>query len=773
MSDAGSHRWQFARLGGFDQVRLETAADFENLEHLDQKLWAALACPATGLEIDARTLALLDTDGDGRIRVPEVIGAVKWAGERLRDLSSLNEGNGSLPLGLIAADREDGKAILAVARQVLKGLGKADAAAISLADVLDTAKAFAATRFNGDGVVPADAAGDEATGEVIGQIIGCLGAVTDRSGKPGVDQAEVEAFFAAAAALLEWEAKGAAEPSLHPLGAATGAAVDAWKEVRGKVDDWFGRCRLAAFDPRALAALNGNPDDYLAVAAASLSLTADRVAGFPLAPVEPGQPLCLTEPLNPAWAARLDAFRTAAVEPILGPGKATLTAAEWAAIGQQLAPHEAWRSSRPAPGLEGLSTERLRGILASGARETIVQLIAADRELEGEFRAIEQLERLVRYHRDLAGFLRNFVNFADFYCVEKPATFQVGTLYLDGRSCSLCVRVRDAAKHAALAGLAKVYLAYCDCTRPSGEMMTIAAAFTNGNSDYLMAGRNGVFYDRQGRDWDATITRVVENPISIRQAFWSPYKKLVRMIEEQAAKRAAAAEAEADRNLTSTAAAAAAADRAKPPEQKKVDVGTVAALGVAVGALGTMLTALVGYATGLVELPFWQIAVVVLGAFLLVSTPSMLIAWLKLHQRNLAPILDANGWAVNGRARLTVRFGKNLTQVASLLRGSRGSALDPFAERPSLWPKVLAALVVLGFAWSLLNDFGLVHRLTGGSWGSISSADARSQARAQMERDREAGTLGDLSTYMERYPDHPRAVREAYDAVKPAADGPK
>ena len=58
-----------------------------------------------------------------------------------------------------------------------------------------------------------------------------------------------------------------------------------------------------------------------------------------------------------------------------------------------------------------------------------------------------------------------------------------------------------------------------------------------------MVGRNGIFYDRKGRDWDATITKIIDNPISIRQAFWSPYKKVVRMIEEQVAKRAAAADA--------------------------------------------------------------------------------------------------------------------------------------------------------------------------------------------------------------------------------------
>src|SRR5690606_12976459 len=131
-------------------------------------------------------------------------------------------------------------------------------------------------------------------------------------------------------------------------------------------------------------------------------------------------------------------------------------------------------------------------------------------------------------------------------------------------------------------GLAGSYLAYCDCARKgSGEKLSFVAAFTNGDSDNLMVGRNGLFYDRKGRDWDATITKIVDNPISIRQAFWSPYKKLVRMIEELAAKRAAAADAEADKKLAGAATATVNVDKAKP-EPKKIDAGTVAALSVAI-----------------------------------------------------------------------------------------------------------------------------------------------------------------------------------------------
>src|SRR3984957_4459102 len=98
---ASSHRWRFFRAGGFNQVKLETGADLLNLNQLDQKLWVALACPISGLEFDPKTAALIDTDGDGRIRAPELIAAVKWAGSMLKNPDDLIRGGDSVPLASI------------------------------------------------------------------------------------------------------------------------------------------------------------------------------------------------------------------------------------------------------------------------------------------------------------------------------------------------------------------------------------------------------------------------------------------------------------------------------------------------------------------------------------------------------------------------------------------------------------------------------------------------------------------------------------------------
>ncbi|HMP82074.1 MAG TPA: hypothetical protein PKA41_05130 [Verrucomicrobiota bacterium] len=714
-----NHTWKFFRAGGFDQLKIESGADVANLDQLDQKLWVALACPTTGVEFDTKTLALIDTDNDGRVRAPEVIAAAKWVTALLKNSDDLLKSSPSLPLDAINDATAEGKQLRSSAKQILVNLGKKDAAAISIDDTTDTVKIFAQTSFNGDGIIPVDAAEDDATKAVITDIIGCLGSLNDRSGKPGIDQARADQFFTEIAAYSDWWKKAEADKNIMPVGEATTTAAAAVRAVKAKVDDYFARCRLAAFDARALTALNRQESEYLSFAAKDLTVSAAEVASFPLAKIEADRPLPLLAAVNPAWAGALAKLHSDAVKPLLG-DKQSLTEADWAALLSKLGPFECWSAGKAGASVEKLGIKRAREIAAGNARETINALIAKDKALEPEANSIAAVDRLVRYHRDLFKLLNNYVAFREFYGRRDRAVFQAGTLYLDQRSCDLCITVTDAAKHATMAGLAGVYLAYCDCVRKAtGEKMQIVAAFTDGDSDNLMVGRNGIFYDRKGRDWDATIAKIIENPISVRQAFWSPYKKLVRMIEEQAAKRAAAADAESSKKLEGAATTVATADKAAATPApsapaKKMDVGVVAAIGVAFGAISTFLATVF---TKAVELKSWQIALILVGIVLIISGPSVIIAWLKLRKRNLAPILDANGWAINAKAKINVPFGKSLTQVAELPSGSKRDLSDPYVEKKSPWPKIIVFLIVLWIAYVILNKMGFIFEWTNGRLG--------------------------------------------------------
>jgi len=686
------HHWKFFRTGGLDQVTLVSGADLLNLHTLDQKLWVALSCPVKGLELDEATLKLIDADGDGRIRVPELLAAIKWAALRLKDVGVLLRGTDGLALSDINEATPEGKIVLSSARQILANLGKKSATSITVADSSNTAQIFAASPLNGDGVIPPEATEDAATQALIKEIIECLGGTPDRTGSTGVTAAQIETFFSELAAYVAW-VESSAIKEIAVLGEATDAGVAALKAVRGKVDDFFGRCRLAAYDARAAGALNRAESDYLAIAAKDLKITTDEVAGFPLAQVGAGRSLPLTEAVNPAWAAQLATLQKVVVTPLLGADKTALTEAEWLAINAKLAPYETWLGSKAGSAVEKLGLTRIKEILASQAKDTLAGLVAQDKAMEPEFKAISDVDRLTHYQRDLRDLLHNFVNFADFYSSDRLATFQAGTLYLDSRSTELCIRV-DAVNP--LAAMSKAYIAYVDCKRPGGTTMKVAACFTQGDSDFLFVGRNGVFYDRKGQDWDAVVTNIVDNPISIRQAFWSPYKKFVRMIEEQVAKRAAAAEAASSSKLAGAADAAANADKVKAEPPKKVDVGAVAAIGVAISGAVTALTLILGY---IFQLKAWQYPLVLLGLMLVISAPSMIIAWIKLRQRTLGPILEGNGWAVNGRVKINIPFGTKLTDMAVLPAGSERSLEDPYEDKEAVRRRrLLVTLIVVVLA---------------------------------------------------------------------------
>lgn len=685
-----SHTWKFFRAGGFDQVKLESGADLAYLDELDQKLWVALACPTRGLEFDSRTLDLIDTDKDGRVRVPEVIAATKWATSLLKNPDDLLKGSPTLPLAAINDAAPEGKQILSSAKQILANLGKSSATAIDLEDTADTAKIFAATNFNGDGIIPADAASDDATKSVITDIMACMGIETDRSGKPGIGQAKADAFFAEAQAHADWWTKAEGDKNILPIGDDTAAAAAAVKAVKAKGDDFFARCRLAEFDARATGALNRQEAEYVAIAPKELTMTAPEIAGFPLAHVASGKALPLVEGVNPAWAGALSALQSAAVAPLLG-AKSSLTEAEWNALNARLAPFETWSASKVGAAVEKLGLKRGREILASDAKAKIDALIAQDKALEPEANAIAAVEKLIRFNRDLYTLCVNFVNFKNFYSRKVPAIFQAGRLYIDQRSCDLCLTVEDAGKHAAMAGLAGAFLAYADCVRKAtGEKLGILAIVTQGDDDNLMVGRNGIFYDRKGNDYDATLAKIITSPISLRQAFWAPYKKFVRFIEEQISKRAAAADADATASLQSAATLAASSSA-----PKKIDVGTVAALGVAFGSLGTFVGLIFGKVLDVIQLGPLAMVGAFLGVMAMISGPSMVLAFIKLRKRNLGPILDANGWAVNSSAKINVPLGTSLTAIAALPPGSQRELKDPFAEKKSPWPRLVALVVVV------------------------------------------------------------------------------
>ncbi|HVU36181.1 MAG TPA: hypothetical protein VHE61_22270 [Opitutaceae bacterium] len=686
------HPWRFFRTGGLVQAKLQTAEDLLALRTLDEKLWVALSCPVKGLQLDERTLALIDTDRDGHIHVPEVLEAVEWAAARLKHPADLLKGAPALSIDAISDAGEDTRVLASSAREILKRLGKPDVTELSPDDFLKPERIFPSTTLNGDGVLAPSESDDAEIQALLKDIVACVGGEKDRSGTDGVTPEKAAAFFDQLTAYLEWVAKSAGK-DIAVLGEHTAAACAAVAAVRNKIEDFFARCRLSAFDVRALAALNRQEAEYLALAAKDLDVTSQEIAAFPVARVTPDGPLPLLKGVNPAWAGALATLHRDAVTPVFGEEKQSLTAEEWQSLNARLSPYETWLGRKVGTCIEQIGVNRAREILAGDVRKRLEALFAADKKLQPECDAISSVERLVRYHRDLRSLLHNFVNFADFYSRDRWANFQAGKLYLDSRTCELCIQVDDPNVHAALATMSKAYVAYLDCHRGT-DAMKIAACFTQGDSDYLFVGRNGLFYDRQGRDWHATITKIIENPISMREAFWAPYKKVIRTVEEQIAQRASAAETASVANLATATTKPA---QSAPP--RKLDLSSIIGLSVALGSIGTFLATVF---TKFVDLPTWEWPLVVVLLMLTISLPSVLIAWMKLRQRNLGPILEANGWAINGRVKINIPFGTALTERVKLPPQARVASSDPYASGHPVRDRVIIYGILAIFAAALL-----------------------------------------------------------------------
>ena len=722
------HSWSYDNVGGTTRVRIKTGADIAHLGELDLKKWTVLSCPTVGLDIDEVSLKYIDADNDGRIRVDDVIATAQWLTSVVNDAESLIKGDDSIDVNAFNKENVDGKKLYNSAKQILVNLGK-EGGVISLADTKDIAAIFAKTRFNGDGVITEGTPEDAAEKAVVSAILGTLGGVADRSGDLGVNVELIEKFYQLLADYVAWhEAVVDA-----PYGADTDRAIEVYNALDAKVKDYFVRAKLASFSPESTTKLDVQTGLIEAISADNLTGKTDAIAAYPIARITGKTDLDVNTAINPAWSAKFNTLIS-----IVKPKEKALTEESWAAIGASFAAYHAWKAAKKGGEVESLGIEIIKQMLADDKKQALLDLIAQDLQLKETADGIDLVHKFMFVFRDFYRLLCNYVTFQDFYTKDKKvkAIFQSGRLLIDQRECRMCMNVADMAKHNTMAPASGMYLVYCDCsTKASAVKRSIVAAVTVGDVGDLFVGKNAIYFDNDGMMWDAVITKIVDNPISIGQAFWSPYRRMATTVENLINKRAAEKDAavmnDANAKINAAPDAKPAEKEAKAPFDIAKFAGIFAAIGMAVGMIGTLLVSIF---KGFFALEWWQLILAFAGILLVISGPAMILAWMKLRRRNIAPLLNANGWAINASSKISIPFGETLTDIAKF---PKMKVKDPFAKKGlSLFQKWMVSLLVVAVVvtglWlgNLLSWMGVSSPLSCFKKDKVEVVEAQTEADA-------------------------------------------
>lgn len=651
------HRHAFFRTARTTQAALTCGADIEHLADLDRTYWAILSRPEFIYGRNEPLTGYLDTNEDGRIRMPEVLAAIEWLKPRIASFDRL-----FLPYeGLVKEDFRDdtpeGKALSDLLAQIAP-----DGSPIPLDTLYKQRAKVCGAEPCYPGKVPFTIGCDPTVERRVLDVAETLWCCNPGiSGEEELGRKEFEEGIKTVDQGLAWIAA-------KPKSPYDDDAFSIFCSLQKPIDAYFLACETLRYDP-ATPVLTHDP-----------ALPLDKA---PLArPSAEANSLPLRDGINPKWRkalARVSEWVSSDV----------LTPEAWQRLKADFAPLTEWyddpdflpRRDDFLAFVDSDDKEQIEDLTNPEIRATLLQLIAESEAKITLSATYDELQRFASLRGGLLRFLRNFVNVSDLYPPVADPLFLCGKLFMDGRIASLCFPVENGGEkaHAALAAPARCCLVYCTLERKGQSNRTILAVFTAGTVGALTVGKRGLFVDLNGNDWEATVSHVAITTISLWEAFFAPWRKIGEVCSETFQKliggRGDNAVTQVATAATKAQASAVGTTPAKPavPASNASQMASVATLGISLSFLASAAAAI---ASAVTHAPLWKTGSVVLGIILVVSIPSVILAWFRLRNRDLAPILNASGWAVNRSIGLTPRLGRFFTQRANYL-GRR------FVRRPN------------------------------------------------------------------------------------------
>ncbi len=674
------HAILFKRVAGSRQLVLETAADLANVLQLDPALWAVIGLPVDAVIFDEKFLRYLDTDSNSRVRPDELISAIRWLLDTLRDHSGIDARTGTLALSAVNPDSADGPALIGAAKLILANLKIPDSAVITLEQVLDDKNIIANTRANGDGVIPPECLADTPELQAyVSDACRIAGTEKDLTGMQGIDRKHLDSFRDSVRACHAWLVRGQV-PEIRPFGAATEDFYAQYIALEAKLHEFFGLCTTLSgeSESRFAPVLKLDPLDT-----ASMKAFLEKA---PAAMPDPGKKLRLSGWVNPLWKAKLAAFMLQAFELKLAASPAELSDSEWQDISSKLTAHTVWLAAKPTAVCDTLSHETLEKYAGDRLYSEVSAIIDSDIRVKKETEAHDKLKKLILFQQNMLVFVNNFICLDSLFDPAGLSIIQPGTLIIDSRHFTLATKVPDIAEHKKIILRSNICVMYLELTTgrpPAVRAMNIAVAITSGTMRNIFIGKRGVFIGGNGVEWDARVIDLVQQPVSITEALQMPFLRFGEFAGKQADRFFSAKSAEVDTNVAAdiTKKAAALPPPAEKPQTPAVS-GSMMLMGGGVG-LAAIGSAVAFIANTMKNISVWNVVAVFIGISLVISGPVFIVSIVKLWNRCVSDFLAASGWAVNPRMRLSRKMGLLFTYAPKPPAGSklqRGDLIGRFSR---------------------------------------------------------------------------------------------
>lgn len=665
----GLSKMRFDHLGRTRQLRIRNAEGLAQVVQLNEALWIATSAPTNTFRVDEAFLNLLDKDRDGRIHASELKRAIQWTLSALKDTSGIEQRSSVLKLASIDETSEEGRRAVNSIKRILLRLGSPAEQHVHVDQIRKIKSQVEKLPVSELGVVIPDATHDEDLRRFIEDVVATMDGVEHPSGKRGLEENSLTDFVRVSREFLNWQEQGRLpeglqSTSIMPLGARTSEAFKVLEQLRGKLDQYFAQCRAVQLNPKILDSMPPTLDQLQNTDFSDEQIIADMLKDAPLAKPNARRALDFTSDINPFYQSQAELFRNL----LLSPEDSILSEQQWTLLKETFSAYENWLHAKPHEKIGDLGTEKIGRYLEKDYASAVKPLLNQSRETAIQLDDIRHVEKLALFQAFLLDFANNFVSFPDLYMPDKRAAFEMGSLVMDGRWFNLSVKVENRAEHAAIAQGSNTFILYVQiANQQNSEPYEVAIPVTSGGKGNLVVGKRGIFHDIAKREWDARVVHIIENPISLREAVTAPFRKIgdlitgkIEQITSLASKRLETATQEAVKIVKP--------GTVKPPEQPQplhaqnrgLMTGSIlAGGGVAIAALSSSLA----YVSQVIATQGIRIILGGIGvAFLAILIPTVILAYLKLRSRDLSALLEASGWAINARMRLTRHQCRFFTQ---------------------------------------------------------------------------------------------------------------